>query len=280
MTIFILMVIAIGAFVFFYSIRERTDSVADFKNDDLFLDKSLRTIIAGTAFRNEDGTERQKIINACKVGDKVAFLREPKNKYDKDAVAVISKNRQQIGYLPSAILGSEPGSGYNITHRLDSGQILFGKVYKIWDYDSLVWIEIEIEIYKSKSNELRLENARIDEARKTLLKPLRPSNYYYMNVAVKYIDNLELNQKLLLQFSDSKEEYLENPERPLKVTLESGELIGQIQNYALGILRAHLTGYAFDAYITDLTPNITITDHPSEFPFIISIKAKARKIRR
>jgi hypothetical protein len=42
---------------------------------------------------------RQKAIKHCREGDQINLRREPKNKYDSNAVAVLRKSGEQIGYL-------------------------------------------------------------------------------------------------------------------------------------------------------------------------------------
>lgn len=68
--------------------------------------------IAGVSFSNEDGTSRQKLINAhCRPGMPLGLQREPNNTYDRNAVSVWIWARSflffskafQIGYLNSDI---------------------------------------------------------------------------------------------------------------------------------------------------------------------------------
>lgn len=59
--------------------------------------------VVGESFKNDDGTLRQKIISAMCPGESVLLKREPDNKYDTNAVAVLNAGGRQIGYLKSAV---------------------------------------------------------------------------------------------------------------------------------------------------------------------------------
>jgi len=57
--------------------------------------------IRGESFRNSDGSERQELIAGCEIGDPVELVREPGNRHDGNAVAVLA-GAGQIGYLSRA----------------------------------------------------------------------------------------------------------------------------------------------------------------------------------
>ena len=63
--------------------------------------RSFFTKIVGVTHRNPDGSDRQKIIGQCRVGEDLRLVREPKNRYDPNAVAVHRLNGQQLGYIGS-----------------------------------------------------------------------------------------------------------------------------------------------------------------------------------
>lgn len=55
--------------------------------------------VSGVTFQNDDGSDRQRFIKRrVSAGDHVELIREPKNKYDKNAIAVYVHSHQ-IGYL-------------------------------------------------------------------------------------------------------------------------------------------------------------------------------------
>ena len=57
--------------------------------------------VRGVSFANPDGTFRQEIIKALKVGERVNLVADPLNPHDRWAVGVFTIDGQQIGFLPS-----------------------------------------------------------------------------------------------------------------------------------------------------------------------------------
>ncbi len=56
--------------------------------------------VVGVSKANDDGTSRQEIIKReVEEEDKLKLEMEPDNAYDKNAVKVLSRNGNQIGYL-------------------------------------------------------------------------------------------------------------------------------------------------------------------------------------
>lgn len=53
----------------------------------------------GERFENEDGSSRQEELARCQRGEHVLLLREPDNRHDPRAVAIISERGVKIGYL-------------------------------------------------------------------------------------------------------------------------------------------------------------------------------------
>jgi hypothetical protein len=70
--------------------------------------------IVGESFRNPDGSNRQTEIRKCKPGELVLLRRDPGNKHDKMATAVISAGGVQIGFLSS-------GHAQWIGNKIDRG---------------------------------------------------------------------------------------------------------------------------------------------------------------
>lgn len=54
--------------------------------------------VRGESFKNPDGTDRQAIIAGCREGDSARLVREPRNRYDSNAIAVHVAGGQ-IGYI-------------------------------------------------------------------------------------------------------------------------------------------------------------------------------------
>lgn len=57
--------------------------------------------VVGAPYANADGSNRQFEIKLCDRGDRLELRPEPKNRYDEHAIAVLSRNGVQIGYLAS-----------------------------------------------------------------------------------------------------------------------------------------------------------------------------------
>lgn len=76
--------------------------------------KTFIVAIVGESFQNDDGTNRQDLIKELKAGQPVLLVADPMNKHDRNAVAVLTTDRHQIGFLPSdardacSILRGEP----------------------------------------------------------------------------------------------------------------------------------------------------------------------------
>ena len=55
--------------------------------------------VVGVTFKNDDGSDRGKIIDQLRPGTALELVREPDNKYDPCAIKVIS-HLGQIGHIP------------------------------------------------------------------------------------------------------------------------------------------------------------------------------------
>ena len=67
---------------------------------------------------NRDGSDRQKIVFACRRNEVLSLRREPRNRYSAHAVAVLRASGEQVGCLPD-----ETAEG--ITARMDGGCLVF-----------------------------------------------------------------------------------------------------------------------------------------------------------
>lgn len=56
--------------------------------------------LAGESKVNPDGSSRQEELANCRIGEPVLLMREPDNRYDKNAVRVDSCRGVTIGYIP------------------------------------------------------------------------------------------------------------------------------------------------------------------------------------
>src|SRR5689334_22594947 len=62
-------------------------------------DDRLVSNAAGVTFENADHVRRQAIIARCKAGDRLTFRPEPGNRFDANAVAILTAAGEQLGYL-------------------------------------------------------------------------------------------------------------------------------------------------------------------------------------
>ncbi len=71
-------------------------------------ERKIEARITGTSRDNDDGTSRQAAIRKfCKVGVPIQLIREPKNKFDKNAIGVwvhgktllFGEHNYQLGYI-------------------------------------------------------------------------------------------------------------------------------------------------------------------------------------
>ncbi|MHB1784195.1 MAG: HIRAN domain-containing protein [Acidimicrobiales bacterium] len=87
---------------------EPGDDEFDAAVETLFGDKAefgFYTHVAGTSFRNDDGTKRSDVISSCGTGEALLLDPEPDNPYDPSAVAISREDGGKLGYLPGRTAG-------------------------------------------------------------------------------------------------------------------------------------------------------------------------------
>lgn len=80
------------------------------------IDYSFHSRVAGTSFKTKDGHSRQAVLKHLKPMDILLLSREPNNKYDDNAVLVLTAEAKDIGHLPREIAAE-------IAPELDSGKL-------------------------------------------------------------------------------------------------------------------------------------------------------------
>jgi len=80
--------------------------------------KHFYTKVAGVSYLNDDGTNRQIIARKCRRGDVLLLAPEENNPHDKNAVRVLRKNGEQLGYLTARCA---TGVATNISHGYKYG---------------------------------------------------------------------------------------------------------------------------------------------------------------
>jgi len=100
--------------------------------------------VVGVTFKNRDGSSRQEAIKGLQEGEAILLRREPDNPHDPNAIAVDTRDGDQIGYLP------RHGFADEYAPRLDarSPPTWPGHVKKkMGGYDEKAWgVIISIEI--------------------------------------------------------------------------------------------------------------------------------------
>jgi hypothetical protein len=106
--------------------------------------RSFRTYVAGTKFKNADGSSRQEILESCLEGDELILVRELDNKHDPNAVKVCTFDGDQIGYLPAHI-------AQEIAPRLDKGSPVDAELVELRDSDEwITYCTVEITKYRMR----------------------------------------------------------------------------------------------------------------------------------
>src|SRR4051812_41830222 len=59
--------------------------------------------VAGISHQNGDGSQRQAIASACRMGEKLTLDSEPDNTVDANAIRVLRDNGEQLGYLGASV---------------------------------------------------------------------------------------------------------------------------------------------------------------------------------
>src|ERR1700740_1791548 len=62
-------------------------------------DKWIFTKVAGASHRNQNGSDRQRILRRCTAAEELRLIAEPDNPFDANAIAVCRGNGEQLGYL-------------------------------------------------------------------------------------------------------------------------------------------------------------------------------------
>lgn len=64
--------------------------------------KEFHTKVAGVSFKNDDGSDRQKIVSKCKVGQDVYFRPVPTNEFPQ-AIGVFTSKGKQLGHVSASV---------------------------------------------------------------------------------------------------------------------------------------------------------------------------------
>ena len=93
----------------------------------------LNCNIAGTTFLNLEDIEPK-----LKKHQLLVLKREPKNKYDGNAILILTEDGQKLGYVPQE-------KNEVLSNLMDAGKLLFGKLdEKTW-VDN--WLKLDVQVY-------------------------------------------------------------------------------------------------------------------------------------
>lgn len=108
------------------SVENNTSGSGQVKESEpqLVLSSSINTKVVGVTFDNDDGTNRQDILEKIKTGDKtISLKRDPHNAYDKNAIEVHS-NYGIVGFINADLAA-------NLAAQMDSGKVVKATVEEI-----------------------------------------------------------------------------------------------------------------------------------------------------
>ena len=90
------------------------------------------SFIAGTTH-----LEDESILDTIAVGDKLIFRRDPKNRFDENAILVLNTDKQKLGFIPEK-------DNTVFARLMDAGKMLTGKVAEIKKKGSFTQISMGI----------------------------------------------------------------------------------------------------------------------------------------
>lgn len=113
-------------------------------------DRSFTTRLAGVTKNTQDGTPIQELLPTIRRGSELKFRREPDNPYDKNAIAVYSRNHR-IGYIKADVakkLAPMLDSGVKVKmvldHLVGGGRLTYGCVVRV------VFYGVDISCFKEE----------------------------------------------------------------------------------------------------------------------------------
>jgi hypothetical protein len=75
------------------------ESIAKWVRENPEIDKWFWSKVAGVTHENRDGRSRQEILKRCEGRELLRLVPEPDNPVDRNAIAVLRRNGEQLGYL-------------------------------------------------------------------------------------------------------------------------------------------------------------------------------------
>lgn len=84
-------------------------------------DHRFNSKITGVSFKSESGVKRQKLVKKLKAGEILYLIPDRHNKHDANAIMVMNRNEDDLGFLPS-------DTAADLKRELEQGKKFFGQV--------------------------------------------------------------------------------------------------------------------------------------------------------
>jgi HIRAN domain-containing protein len=123
------------------------ESIAEWVRSNPEIDKWFWSKVAGVIHVNRDGTSRQEILKRCESREPLRLVPEPDNPVDRDAIAVLRTNGEQLGYLDRRLAGE--------THtRMQKGERWEAMLTAVTGRDHPhAWLGANIVLYRLKNRD-------------------------------------------------------------------------------------------------------------------------------
>lgn len=95
--------------------------------------------LAGIIYPNKDGHSRTELLKACSWGDVLHFKRDPLNKFDKNAILVMTEADHDIGFVPREL-------AKKLAHEIDIGTVFMGHL----EGDEVRYCRVEFNAKENK----------------------------------------------------------------------------------------------------------------------------------
>ena len=195
----------------------------------------FKSKIVGVTFKNEDGSNRQEIIEKTRINNKIYLTRDYENEFDKFAIKVLNDKKEQIGFLPSDNRMSNYLDSGNETNcflfKKYGGKTFFDKILSRKGKPLSCIIEISKEGMSEENSKKYTEFQEFDTEIKERLGVIYQEENENLEYSIEnYKDIIEL-----IKESDKKG-YFEKANRYVKIPIDRlSLLLDKAKNYDLAI---------------------------------------------
>jgi hypothetical protein len=183
-----------------YSQQSTNQNRINDNDEDSFITK-----IAGATFKNDDGTDRQKILKKCRKGESLKLIRDYNNPHSKYAIKVCRETGEQIGHIAEHVAFCFDNDSRSLAQNIDFGQTVRAEINEIDSfYDGKTIYSCTIKVTKGDYPECF---SRVMEAKLLIMNAKqiedkdveRSINYYRQAMELLKMINIEfekINDKL------------------------------------------------------------------------------------